>query len=696
MSKKRYISLRRELVIGTIGSMLLVALFLTISYMAVMNHVIRKTTLNSVSQQVKLLDEQIAAIFMPYEDRVRDVAIAVTSTSNTKVLDKIIHDTENTLGGEKYCDIYYGSAISRYEEGGVWIDGLDWEPDPDWMPNTRSWWKAAVEAKGDIIYDDPYIDDMSGSLCVTIACAVYDSNKTLLGVSAVDIYLHSLTDTVKNIVISKNSHINILDKDGLYLTNDNPDFRMNKNYFDTAQFTSYTKSSYLDGKRKAFIENDNFYCVSPIANTNWFIVAEGPTSDFSKEYVKLIRFVLLGFIILILLKIGADIIFSTRISASFRYIASGCDLIAKGDFSRKYPDYYTKEASLLSNGFNTFSERLQGIIKSMKQSKSSLNEAGAKLGGTTNEAMSAITQINTNIEQLGETLQSQNSSVERTSESINKIIQSIHSLEKLITNQTQSVQGASSAVEQMIGNISEVNNSVDKMASSFGALEEDAENGARTQEELQSQISEIETQSKLLNEANTVIANIASQTNLLAMNAAIEAAHAGETGKGFAVVADEIRKLSETSTQQSKAIGDQLKRIQETIGAVVEATQRGVKGYAHLAEEIQETDTIVQQIKSAMSEQQTGSAQITNALYEMNNSSSLVQQASQEMITDSRIIIDEVTTLHQETDLIKQSMNEMKSKADKINATGDDLSEISVIMEKSIKEIGSQVDQFEG
>ena len=226
-------------------------------------------------------------------------------------------------------------------------------------------------------------------------------------------------------------------------------------------------------------------------------------------------------------------------------------------------------------------------------------------------------------------------------------------------------------------------------------LESDAQTGAKTQEELLSQISEIENQSKLLSEANAVIASIAEQTNLLAMNAAIEAAHAGEAGKGFAVVADEIRKLSETSSGQSKTIGEQLSRIQNSIGTVVNATQKGVEGYTHLSNEIHETDSLVRQIKAAMTEQQAGSSQITSALHGMNDSTHQVKSASKEMADNSRTIMSEITILQSSSTSMQQRMEEMSMSTRKINQMGSTLSEISDLMEDSITKMGKQVDQFE-
>ncbi len=152
--------------------------------------------------------------------------------------------------------------------------------------------------------------------------------------------------------------------------------------------------------------------------------------------------------------------------------------------------------------------------------------------------------------------------IEDVDKAINGIAENINSLENMIEMQASGVTQASAAVEEMIGNISSVNNSVEKMANSFATLGKTTNEGIMRQSSVAQYVQQVAEQSKTLQDANTAIANVASQTNLLAMNAAIEAAHAGEAGKGFSVVADEIRNLSVTSSEQSKKIGLELKKNQ--------------------------------------------------------------------------------------------------------------------------------------
>ncbi|MBQ3965729.1 MAG: methyl-accepting chemotaxis protein [Treponema sp.] len=693
MKNKKYMSLQSELLVGTIGSMLIVALFLSLSYIFVFRTILNKSTVNSVNQTMETLDEEISGILGEYNDMVLNLSNVIPVLDGDRDLMKaVIQNMGKDLPPETL--LYYATAEQIWE-GGTLISHSGWEAPNDFDMQSRLWHKNAVSNRNKICYTEPFNDVNTGKIIVTISYNVLDSNGNLIGVSAFDIVLDALSEAVKKISLSEHSKINIITKEGLYLTNNDSSAIMSKNYFDEVSFKKYAKASYLDGKAKSFIEKNSFYGIHQIKGTEWYIVADGPVSDFSGGYIRLVFYVLIALVLIILVMVAVDVVLSNRVSNCFKIIANGCDAIARGDFSKKYPDFFTKEASLLAKGFNTFSERLQGIVESMKQSKVSLAKAGEALNDGTKDTQNAITQALSSISSMSDNLTKQNGCVEQTSGTMNAVLNDIRSLEGFVESQSQAVHGASDAVEGMIANIGEVNHSIDKMASSFGLLASDAENGAKTQSELQEKIGEIETQSKLLSEANTVIANIASQTNLLAMNAAIEAAHAGEAGKGFAVVADEIRKLSETSTTQSKTIGDQLGRIQSTIGTVVEATQRGVQGYAHLANEIKETDMLVQQIKAAMTEQQEGSTQITDALRTLNDSSQQVQKASQSMTTAGRTIMEQVGELQNETGAMKNGMNEMSASAKQISETGSALSEISSIMEQSITEIGRQVDQFE-
>lgn len=689
-SKK--LSLKTELLIGTIGSMLIVAAFLSCAYLFMMSQVIKKSTVNSVSQTMETLNGEIEGILGEYNSLVVDLSNVIPALEDRDQMRAVIRSMGKNLMDETL--LYYATREQIWD-GGTLISHSGWEAADDFDMQSRLWHKNALSNQNKINYTDPFLDVNTGKLIVTIIYRVLDLSGRLIGVSAFDIVLDALSEAVRSIRLSGNSKINIVTREGLFLTNDDSGAIMSRNYFDTASFSSYSKEAYLDGSVRSFIEGSSFYGVHPIANTDWFIIAEGPVSDFSGDYMRLLTFVWVGLIAIVVLMIIVDVVLSGRVSRNFKYIAEGCDEIARGNFSKKYPDYFTKEASMLAKGFNAFSDKLQNIVDSMKLSKLSLMQAGESLKTGASDTALAIKQAVESIDAVGTNLHRQTESVEQTAQSVNQILEGIASLEELVGTQVGSVQSASGAVEEMIANISEVNRSVDKMASSFGTLAKDADNGAKTQQALQEQIGEIETQSNLLSEANTVIANIASQTNLLAMNAAIEAAHAGEAGKGFAVVADEIRKLSETSTSQSKTIGEQLERIQSTIGTVVQATQDGVRGYAHLAGEIQETDTLVRQIKEAMSEQQSGSAQITSALRDMNDTTSNVQKASREMTAGSRAIMDKVGALQTETRSMRQGMSGISESASKIKTTGSALAEISEVMEKSIAEIGRQVDQFE-
>lgn len=408
--------------------------------------------------------------------------------------------------------------------------------------------------------------------------------------------------------------------------------------------------------------------------------------------ILIISFIILLLIYLFINKLFLKIILTSplkRLNEAMTNLASG-----KADLSIRLTQRGNDELAEIAKSVNTFMELLEGLIIELAKSQQSLAIIGDDLSSSSVESASATSEIMANIQGVKQQSENQAKSVELTSSILTNSEESFEALSRLVESEIAAITESSAAIEEMIGNISSVNNSIGKMSSSYQNLTETVNDSQTKLSHVDAKAKEMQNQSKLLVEANSIISQISAQTNLLAMNAAIEAAHAGEAGKGFSVVADEIRKLAETSSTQSKKISNELKGMTKTIIEVVESSSTSNTSFIEIVEKIREINIVLNEISNAMKEQQEGSKQITEALSSMQSQSAEVDDKSNILKENLSSVSKEMNSVSEISSTILGSMDEMAAGSDQINTAAQSVSEKATQTKENIKIIENILNQF--
>ena len=581
---------------------------------------------------------------------------------------------------------------------------------------TEAWGVEEYEAdyyaipftQGEYYFDEPseeVINDEYSILLISISHVLRDSSGKPIGVAGIDISMDFLNRYVTDIDEESHGFSTIALTDGSIVADS-----------DTDSIGKDFKNKYPPETREAILSlNDStvgrleiqsdeggkeiFQMLKVIrindSITNLVYILNIPRSYILQVPGRIFNFSMIFIISVLVVLLGIILFASHKISGPLVTLRDAFSKITSGDLRIETAVPNRDETGQLAAGFNRFSTILSDKLSLVQNSIDQLSENSKVLSDNMGKTQSSFDGIADSISMVVTAGNDNSQEIETAEKSVGAINEGILSLKKNIALQDETFLESSSAIEEMLANISSVSSLVNQSSSYYSDLKDTSAKGEFLLSEVITRINGIYNKSSDLLETNTLIANIASQTNLLSMNAAIEAAHAGDAGKGFAVVADEIRKLAENTSEQSKTIDSILTDIVNTIKIIAEASGNAGENFSSIQELISIVDRLEDEVKMSLQEQSSGSKQILASLKEMKESSSQIQEKSIVMAHSVDSLSGDIDNLSRNGIHIRKSIEKVSLDNDSVKCAVDAVGDFIVNNSDLIEKVNSNIQFFQ-
>jgi methyl-accepting chemotaxis protein len=416
----------------------------------------------------------------------------------------------------------------------------------------------------------------------------------------------------------------------------------------------------------------------PLAGANWsFVEIARSNVLLSGLWTVIGAFGIATLVAVVVLAVAVSL-FARRISDPLKHVVDAFHAVEDGDLTRRIPVLSRDEVGALAKRYNVFAVNLGAMIGSIRRLVLDIDRSSVALEESVRLSKRSLSEMGAFIEAANEGILSHASSVEMAQAEVVSIARRVDELARAVASQRSVIEEASSKVEKIVAGVSEIADGSGKVVAEVDGLAASSEEGKRRIAEVMTRIDQIAARAKGLAEANSMVAKIASQTNLLAMNAAIEAAHAGEYGSGFAVVAQEIRALAENAHAKSRDVKALLKDISISVQQALDESREANQTLDGVFAQVEVVRSLEKEGFERAQGQRAEARAVIGDLGAVRESTDSVER-SKEAISDlSARAGDAMGKLMQMSEKVVAQVSDITARAGEIDVQGDSVLEMAI------------------